>query len=122
MGSEFSSNISPLEMAEMNNEDAKQIDVAIGVIVNEMPSKIAYVKNVLDEVATKVKSLKTVSLGFNINGEAENLAKDYDTFSQEVLNYASYYELEIIKVINIFDRQNSLDGTLTVDNNFFKSG
>ena len=118
---EFSSNISPLEMAEMNNEDAKQIDVAIGVIINEMPSKIAYIKTALDEVGTKIKSLKTRDVGFSINGEMEYLAKDYDTFSQEVLNYASYYELEIIKVINIFDRQNSLDGSLSVDNNFFKS-
>ena len=118
---EFNSNISPAEMAEMNNEDAKQIDVALGVIVNEMPSKIAYIKTALDEVATKISSLKTVKLNFSANSDVATFAQNYDTFSQEVLNYASYYELEIVRVINIFDRQNSLDGSLTVDNNFFKN-
>ena len=121
MSDVFSSNISPSEMAEMNMEDAKQIDVALGVIINEMPSRIAFAKNMLDDVATSIKSLKTLNLGFNINGEVENLAKDFDTFSQEVINNASYYELNIVKIIDIFDRQNSLDGSSTIDNNYFKS-
>ena len=115
------SDISPVEIAELNNEDAKKIDVAIGVIINEMPNKIAYVKTNLDEVSTKIKSLKTRSLEFNINNKMEDLVKDYDTFSQEVVNYASYYELEIITVINIFDRENSSDGLSTIDNNFFRT-
>lgn len=119
-GNEFNSNISPLEMAEMNSYDAKQFDVALGVIINEIPGKVASIKILLDQVQTKINTLETVNLSFDINEDIENLAKNYDNFSQNVINYASYYELDIIKVINIFDSQNSLDGSVTVDNNFLK--
>ena len=117
---DISSNISPLEMAEMNNEDAKKIDVALGIIMNDMSSTIATIKNLLGEVETKINSLQTRKLLFNINKEEmENLTEIYNAFGQEVINFAGYYELEIVNIINIFDRMNSLDGSSTVDNSFF---
>ena len=98
---DINSNISPLEMAELNNEDAKRIDVTLGVVIKDIPSKIANIKFLLDEVETKIKSLKTRNLSFDINFKMVDLTKSYDVFSQDVLNYASYYELQIINIISI---------------------
>lgn len=118
----INSNVSPLEMMELNKSDAKKMNLALGIILEEMPGKIAYIKNKVDEAETKINSLKEVSgLGFDITGDVERLAKDYDTFAQETATYAGYYELEIIRVIDFFGRQNSIDGSFDFDNDFFNS-
>ena len=114
----ISSGLIPIEMSEMNREDAKQMDTAIGVVLSEMPNTIIHVKQVIDEVNSLLRSLKTIKIGFNIGGEIEKLSSDYDKFAQDIITSSSFYELEIVNLINLFDRQNSSTGP-TVDNNYF---
>lgn len=120
-GFEISSKISPIEMSEMNQADARKIDVALGVITNDIPSTIAGIKGSLDDVSSKLASLRTRSISFNVTNDIENLAKCYDSFSSVAVNYAGYFEIEIMNIINLYDKSNSLDGTLTVDNTFIKN-
>lgn len=117
----INSNISLPEMVELNNEDAKKMNLALGIVLEEIPSKVTYIKSKIDEIATKISSFKTIDLGFDIDGDVERLIKDYDTFANNVANYTGYYELDILSEIEFFGKQNSIDGEFRFDDGIFKA-
>lgn len=116
----INSDISPAKMSELNLKYAKQFDIALGVIVNDFPSKIIAIKNNLDSIRELIQSLKTFNLNFNLDNEFEDIVKNYDTFSQNVENNSCNYEIQLLNIINIFDKQNNFDGTSTINNDYFK--
>ena len=111
----ISSDISPQEMAELNFEDAKRFDVVLGVAANDMPAKLEYIKSSFSEIALKLDSLKSDSIPFNMKSYEEQITNDYNKFFDNIVRFSAAYEVQIINIINLFDKHNSSDGKLTVD-------
>ncbi len=120
-GNGLNSNIDPSAIAALNSEDAKKFDNAIGVISNEMPSKIHSIKESIENVESGLRKLKAVNFSFDMSEEMANLDNGYKHFSSDVITQTADFEFNIINVINIFDKANSMDGTSTIDYNFFNN-
>ena len=121
MSEVISCEIGTLELAELNNEDARKIDTAIGIIISDMPGKLAVIKNILNELKSEIESLETRDISYDLDSNVETLVEGYDTYAKDVLAMAQSYEINILTAISILDAENSLNGESSLDYSFFKS-